>query len=192
MLLTLSWNLKYLLGQTRWDTGVVPPELVEFVEDGLVVPSKALDVGCGSGTIAIYLSQNGFDVTGLDVAWLAIRRARQNAHRENVSVRFETRDFLKFSQGHFDLVLDVGCLHSLLSKDQARYVEALRRVLNVGGSYLLYAWGPREFRGGTYGLRPDAVQELLGPTFSLERLWTGEERGAPSHWCRFVRRSDDD
>lgn len=166
---------------------MVPLELIELVEGGSVVPGKALDIGCGSGSSAIYLSRNGFDVTGLDVAWLAIRRARRNARRENVSVRFEARDFLKSDHGRFDLAIDIGCFHGLLNKDQQRYAGALRKVLNIDGSYLLHAWGPREFRGQAYGLSPDAVQAILGTTFSLERVWMDEERESPSHWYWFVR-----
>jgi cyclopropane fatty-acyl-phospholipid synthase-like methyltransferase len=190
VLLSLSWNLRYLFGDTRWDTGIVPPELVELIEGEHIASGAALDIGCGTGTNAIYLAQRGFDVLGVDVAHLAIRQARRKAKQADVQARFHTGSFLDLSEGRFDFVLDVGCFHGLLAKDQARYVEVLRHVLNAGGAYLLYAWGPREFNGQTYGLSPDAVQRTLGESYALERLWTGEEGHSPSYWYWFVR--DDD
>jgi methylase of polypeptide subunit release factors len=75
MMSGIWWNLPYLLGQPRWDTGITPPELIELVESGQVPPGRALDIGCGTGTNAVFLAQRGFEVVGTDVAWLAIRRA---------------------------------------------------------------------------------------------------------------------
>ncbi len=190
MLLSLSWNLRYLFGNTRWDTDTVPPELAELIEGGHVSPGAGLDVGCGTGTNAIYLARHEFDVLGLDVAHLAIRRARRKAKEANVEARFRSGNFLDLTEGHFDFVLDLGCFHGLLEKDQEQYVEALHRVLSPGGSYLLYAWGPREFNGRMYGLRPEAVEGMLGESLSLERLWTGEEGQNSSYWYWFVREGD--
>jgi cyclopropane fatty-acyl-phospholipid synthase-like methyltransferase len=190
VLLSLSWNLRYLFGDTRWDTGIVPPELVELIEGEHIPSGAALDIGCGTGTNAIYLAQHGFDATGIDVAHLAIRRASRKAEEADVQARFQTGSFLDLSERHFDFVLDVGCFHGLLAKDQTRYVKTLSRVLNPSGSYLLYVWGPREFNGRVYGLSPEAVQGMLGELYTLERLWTGEEGHGPSYWYWFVRVDD--
>lgn len=191
MLPSLSWNLRYLFGDTRWDTGFVPPELVEIIEREHISAGAALDIGCGTGTNAIYLAQHGFDVLGLDVAHLAIRRASRKAKEADVEVKFQTGNFLDLSEARFDFVLDVGCFHGLLAKDQARYVDVLHRVLIPGGSYLLYAWGPREFNGQMYGLTPEEVKGMFGESFSLERLWTGEEGRSPSYWYWLVRDGSD-
>jgi len=195
MMRKLFWNVRYLFGTPPWDTGITPPELVEVVESGEVPPGRALDIGCGTGTNAIYLAQHGFDVVGVDVAWLAIRRARQKARRAGVTVAFYTGDALKLNtpggpsvRGSFDFALDIGALHSLERSDRAAYAAMLHRVLRVGGLYMLYAWGPREMGGRLFGLTPEETKALLGDDFRLRWMRGGEEGGSPSYWYLFERR----
>jgi len=62
------------------------------------------------------------------------------------------------------------------------------RVLQVGGYYLLYAWGPRKLLGRAVGLAPHETESLLAGDF--ERCWirAGEEQGSSSYWYLFKRR----
>jgi len=188
------WNLHYLFGRPRWDTGVTPPELIELVESGQVPPGRALDIGCGTGTNAIYLAQRGFQTVGTDIAWLAIRRARQKARKAGVSVAFYVGEAIKLGTpagpsvgGSFDLAVDIGCLHAIQSGHRLAYSLMLRRVLRQGGYYLLYAWGPRKLLGRAVGLSPHETETLLASDF--ERCWirAGEEEGSPSYWYLFKR-----
>jgi SAM-dependent methyltransferase len=190
----LFWNLHYLLGTPPWDTGITPPEVVELVEGGEIPPGRALDIGCGTGTNAIYLARHGFEVVGVDVAWLAIRRARRKARRAGVAVTFYTGDILKLGTpdgppigGPFDFALDIGCLHSLASSERPTYAAMLHRVLRGGGRYLLYAWGPRQMGGRPMGLTPEETQALLGSDFRARWIRSGEERGSPAYWYFFER-----
>lgn len=191
----LVWDLQYLFGTPPWDTGITPPEVVELIEGGQVPPGRALDIGCGTGTNAIYLARHGFEVVGVDVAWLAIRRARRKARQAGVAATFYAGDILRLGTPEgpplgapFDLALDIGCLHSLVSSDRAAYAAMLRRVLRVGGFYVLYAWGPRPMGGGPVGLTADETQVLLGHDFHARWIRAGEERGSPSYWYLFQRR----
>src|SRR3972149_10558536 len=95
MLGKLFWNVQYVFGRPRWDTGITPPELVEVVEDGVVPRGRALDIGCGTGTNAIYLAKRGFQVVGTDIAWLAIRKARQKARDAGVVAAFYASEATK-------------------------------------------------------------------------------------------------
>jgi SAM-dependent methyltransferase len=189
------WNLAYLFGRPRWDTGITPPEMIELVESGQVQPGRALDIGCGTGTNAIYLAQRGFQTVGTDIAWLAIRRARQKARKAGVSVAFYVSEAIKLGTpagpsvgGSFDLAVDIGCLHAIQSGHRLAYGSMLRRVLREGGYYLLYAWGPRNLLGHAVGLSPHETEALL--TSDFERCWirAGEEEGSPSYWYLFKRR----
>ena len=49
-----------------WYSETPPDALVKLVEEGIVQPCKAVDLGCGAGSYAIYLAGLGFDVTGVD------------------------------------------------------------------------------------------------------------------------------
>jgi SAM-dependent methyltransferase len=189
------WNLFYLFGRPRWDTGITPPELVELIEGGRVQPGRALDIGCGTGTNAVYLAQHGFEVVGTDVAWLAIRKAQRKARDAGVSATFHVGEAVKLGTAAgpplkrlFELAVDIGCFHSLQSAQREAYASMLRRVLRQGGHYLLYAWGPRKLAGRDVGLTPEDTEALLAGDFEL--CWTraGEEAGSPSYWYLFKRR----
>ncbi len=165
------WNLMYLF-RPPWDTGRPQPALVEWMERTRSRPGRALDLGCGTGTNAIYLARQGFQVTGVDIARLAIAKARRKAQEAGVDVRFLVADVtdLPPDLGTFDLALDVGCFHSLSQEDRARYVASLQRVLAPGGVYLLYAFLPLEKgqrRPGPRGITPEEVQTHFQQGFHM-------------------------
>lgn len=69
--------------------------------DGL---RTALDVGCGSGVLAIIAARLGLDAEGVDVDEPSVRDAAANAARNDVSVRFSTTPVSELA-GRRDLVL---------------------------------------------------------------------------------------
>jgi cyclopropane fatty-acyl-phospholipid synthase-like methyltransferase len=111
-------------GKPRWDTGITPPEVVEVVEGGQIPAGNALDIGCGTGTNVIYLAKHGFRVVGIDLSQLAIDKARDEAREAGVEAEFYSGDALKIGTSggvdikmKVDLALDIGCLHSVGSKN---------------------------------------------------------------------------
>jgi len=187
------WNLAYLF-RAPWDTGITPPELVELVEGGALRLGRALDLGCGTGTNVIYLARHGFDVVGVDAAWLALFKARRKAQAAGVRAGFIRASVLDLERSDnpvlsqpFDFCLDIGCFHSFGPSDRDRYVAGLRRRLRPGGLYLLYAFGPRCMGKRTVGLTSGEVSASLSGDFHL--IWDrqGTERGSPSGWYFFER-----
>ena len=108
--------IQYIFGHTLWnglDLLVTPATLIprpetaelverivgnqEFRDDG--IPRKILDVGTGSGCIAIALKKAHpeWQVTGIDISPEAIEVARENARRNNVEVNFEVTDIFSFN-----------------------------------------------------------------------------------------------
>jgi SAM-dependent methyltransferase len=145
------WDLAYISGFTPWDTASPPAELEDLLERGLLKPCRALDIGCGTGGLVVYLAKRGFEVTGIDISIIAVRRARARAVRVEVKASFIKMDFTDVGQaqllGKFDLVTDVGCYHSLSQEDRKAYIESLNTVIKTGGLYLVWAftkgfWGP--------------------------------------------------
>ena len=110
--------IQYIFGHTLWnglDLKVTPstliprPETAELVERinlkseilNLKSPIHVLDVGTGSGCIAIALKKAHpeWSVTGIDISPDAIEVARENARRNNVEVDFYVADILSPSMG---------------------------------------------------------------------------------------------
>ena len=102
--------IQYIFGHTEWmglDLLVTPatliprPETAELVEKITNyqfpisnIPVQIVDIGTGSGCIAIALKKRHpeWQVAGIDVSAEAIEVARQNARRNNVEVDFRVAD----------------------------------------------------------------------------------------------------
>jgi SAM-dependent methyltransferase len=132
-----SWNESYASdAPPPWDTGTPDPMLVAMVESRVIAPARTLDVGCGTGTNAMYLAEHGFDVVGVDVSPLAIERARAKAHGR---CRFEAVDFLNQPPpgGPFELVFDRGCFHTFdEDQERARFAHNVAACLVDAGLWL--------------------------------------------------------
>jgi SAM-dependent methyltransferase len=132
-----SWNDSYASGQPLpWDTGAPDPMLIATIESHAIAPGRALEVGCGTGTNAIYLAEHGFDVVGVDVAPAAIENARAKGHGR---CRFEIVDFLNEAPpgGPFQFVFDRGCFHTFdEDQERARFAQNVAGVLVIGGLWL--------------------------------------------------------
>lgn len=192
-----SWrfDLYYLLGQTPWDTQVTPPEVVDLVAGGGMPAGQALDLGCGTGTNCIYLARHGWQAVGVDFSATAIQRARRKARRAGLDCRFHRADVadLAFLTGSFDLVLDIGCLHSVPLDRRPAYAAGVAQLACPGGLYMLYAFTPLPGRAGAaYGIALDEVRDLFTPAFTVERREGGDDPTGPSsawYWLRRETRS---
>jgi SAM-dependent methyltransferase len=175
------------LGDPPWDTGISPPELMNFIENH--TPGRALDLGCGTGTNVITLAQHGWQATGIDFIPRAIHQARRKAKRAGVSVDFHTGNVVRLAgiSGPFDLILDIGCFHSLPSESRQAYVENLDRLLDPQGTYLLYAF-IRETANEANGLDQFDLS-LLERHLRLVQRQDGTERGRrASAWFTYQKR----
>jgi SAM-dependent methyltransferase len=184
MLRSIFFSLWYLFRKPPWDTGISPPELLAHIASH--PPGKALDLGCGTGTNAITLAQHGWQVTGVDFALPAIQSARRKARRTGVQVDFHAADVTRLEDisGPFNLVLDIGCFHTLDQAGKQRYVANLVRFLAPGGVYLLYAFFKEPGDEGS-GLTP-ADLDLLDNTLQLKQRLDGTERGLrTSSWFTY-------
>lgn len=178
----LSFAWRYRRGNTPWDTNQSPPELEAFVR-AQVEPGRALDLGCGTGTNVIFLARQGWEATGVDYVAQAVEAARTKAGHAGVAARFLAGDVSRLDDlpldGPFDLLLDIGCMHSLDGEARRRYAAQLARLARPGATYMLYAAMPRRLSSGLMiGITPDEVATLFAPHFTVERAETGEDSGA--------------
>jgi cyclopropane fatty-acyl-phospholipid synthase-like methyltransferase len=140
-----------------WDTNQTPPELFDFITSH--DPGRALDLGCGTGTNVITLAKHDWRVTGIDFIPRAIRSARRKTALAHVEADLRIGDVTKLDdiQGPFDLILDIGCYHSLSPLGMQAYRQNIRRLLSPGGSFLLYLFFKTEAGSGTGATETDLL-----------------------------------
>jgi SAM-dependent methyltransferase len=182
------YDVMYRVTRPDWDTGLTPPEVVTLIE-GRRDRGRALDLGCGTGTNAIYLAQHGYDVVGVDFSAKAIEQARGKARQAGVKVDYQIGDVtrLDFLHEPFDVVIDVGCFHGLDTAGQARYVQQVVRLTRTGSTLLMFAFEQPTFLG-RYGLTLEAAQRIFAPHFVMSDVKHGLNRhNRSAAWYRFDR-----
>ena len=107
-----------------------------------------LDVGCGTGTLAIAAKRrvvDGGTVDGIDASLEMIERARKKAKRAHSGVVFRVAmaESLPFETSRFDVVLSTIMLHHLPRAVRAQAVQEMRRVLKPHGRILIVDFGKR-------------------------------------------------
>ena len=189
----MIWDVLYWLKRTPWDTGITPPEVVEVVARRFPRGGRAIDLGCGTGTNAVYLARHGFSVAGIDASRRAIALARRRAKQAGVTCNFRAGDVSRLDRlsdmDVFDLALDIGCFHSLSADGRRAYARGLRACVARGGVYLLYAFGPRRTAAGSSGVLPDEVGSLFADGFLVQDVKTGADTasGHTSAWYTLER-----
>jgi len=114
---------------------------------------SVLDVGCGTGTLAIAAKRRVGDagtVDGVDASVEMIERARKKAKRAHSGAVFQMAlaESLPFDTGHFDVVLSTVMLHHLPRAVRAQAIQEMRRVLKPGGRLLIVDFGKRTSEHG--------------------------------------------
>lgn len=115
---------------------------------------SVLDVGCGTGTLAIAakrLVEAKGEVHGIDASPEMIARARKKAMKAGIDVVFKNAvaEALPFPNAQFDAVLASMVIHHLPSEARQQCAREMRRVLKPGGRLLAVDFGGsgRERRG---------------------------------------------
>ena len=147
----------YALPRAPWDIG--RPQRA-FVEHAGAIGRRVLDVGCGTGDLAIWLAEQGRSVTGVDFLPQPLEQARRKAAACGVAVNFLEMDALAIGAipERFDAVTDCGLFHTFDDASRTAYVDALGRLLEPGAKLFLLCFSDAE--PGTHGPRRVGVEEL--------------------------------
>ncbi len=110
---------------------------------------SVLDVGCGTGTLAIAAKQHvgsSGAVYGIDASPEMIARANNKARKAGVEINFRNgaAQTLPFPDAQFDVVLTTVMLHHLPRKARQECACEMRRVLKPGGRVLAVDFGRTE------------------------------------------------
>lgn len=189
MSLAHDWNQHYAANELPWDSPEPDPNLIELVQSGRVTKGRALEVGCGTGTNALWLAAQGFEVVALDLAPLAVERARAKAAAADKAIAarcsFAASDFLadELPKGTFQLVYDRGCFHVFDdAQQQASFAARVASVLAPRGLWLSLI-GSTEGPAREFGPPRRNAREILNalePAVELVTLRAMDFEGPPN------------
>jgi SAM-dependent methyltransferase len=198
-LVAQRYGILYRLGITPWEHEEAPEQLKDLTEEWAMPVGRALDIGCGTGSDAVYLAEQGWTVTAVDGVGQALSKARARAQSRGVEVNWVQGDACRLEQlgigDAFDLMLDRGCFHDFTDDQRDRYARAVSAVANPGAVLLMFAFQPRRRGLGPRGVTGEELMRHLGQDWELlsstqdteVRLprWLGEIRPT---WYRLQRR----
>jgi ubiquinone/menaquinone biosynthesis C-methylase UbiE len=135
------WENAYGSGEYKhWEFSYPSPELVALVAAGaLKRNAKVVDVGCGGGIDAIFMTQCGFRVIGVDISLAALKIAKKRARKAHVEVDWCRGSVLQLpiKDGIVDFLMDRGLFHLVEDGDRPGYASEIFRVLKNKGRALI-------------------------------------------------------
>jgi 2-polyprenyl-3-methyl-5-hydroxy-6-metoxy-1,4-benzoquinol methylase len=162
----------YAEGRPVWDIG--KPQ-APFMEIAYTVKGPILDVGCGTGSVAIFFAEKGHSVTGIDLVDKAIERAGEKAVGKNLAVTFLVKDAFTLldSDWRFPSIIDSGLFHVFADdvERQRLYVQALAHVIEPDGTlYLLAAKDQPEGSAALSGYSGDELRNAFSEGWKFESM----------------------
>lgn len=133
--------------------------------------SRLLDVGCGSGQLALIASRNGVDAIGVDIAENLVERARERARVEGLGARFRLADAeaLPFADASFDVVTSLA--GAMFAPRPEIAAGELLRVCRPGGVIAMANWTEQGFVGKMF----KAISKFISPYGMPDPVLWGDE-----------------
>ncbi len=169
-----EWNRRYTGSELLW-TAQPNRFLVAGVADA--APGRALDLACGEGRNAVWLAEQGWQVTGVDFSEVALKKARRLAEGRRVNVEWMQADLLDYrpEQRAYDLVIIFYL--QVPATQRRQIVRVAADAVAAGGTVLLVAHDSSNLKHGHGGPQDpsvlytaaDIVGDLDGTGIEVER-----------------------
>ena len=154
---SLHWDVHQLKARLKatWMTGdydvfsryLEPDAHLFFRRIGIEPGHKVLDVGCGTGQLALIAARAGAQVTGCDIATNSLERARTRASQEQLNATFDEGDAeaLPYDDAQFDVVTSL--VGAMFAPRPNMVASEMLRVCKPGGKIAMANWTPQGFVG---------------------------------------------
>jgi len=167
---TPDWDERYI--EQVWSG---EPNHALLVEAADLAPGRAVDVACGEGADAVWLAEQGWQVTAVDLASAAVERGRAAAQRAGVPVEWVVAPLAEagLEPGTYDLV---SCFYPALPSDPGQgNARLLVELVAPGGHLVLVHHVVDVEHARAHGFDPadyvglDDVAGLLGDGWEVRR-----------------------
>lgn len=148
------WDKKY--SKRSYIYGKAPEKFLAENYDYIPQNAKVLDVGIGEGRHAVFLAQKGYDVLGIDISSVALKKSKQLAREYKVRIDTILGSFksYKFKEGQFDAIINFYWVdHSINNK--------LKKFLKPGGVLIYEAYTTNQLK--KKGFEKHNPEHMLSP-----------------------------
>ena len=168
-----------------------PSEFMMESVIGMESAGRALDVGTGQGRNAVWLAQQGWEVTGIDISEGGLAAAASNAERAGVrisTVKTAYQDF-DFGKDQWDLIVMILSWAPVSDPD---FVNRLNESLRPGGALVfehVLITDKQKFPAYVEGLTPNSLLEYFADFYIQyyeEGVWQGDWGGPPAELVRLI------
>lgn len=164
------WNERFAANFTPWDQGTAPPALARWIARApLAAGARVLIPGCGSAYEAALLDAAGFAVLSIDIAELALARARALLPADVAGRLLRRADFFAFAAAPFDAIYERAFLCALPPRLWPAYASRCAQLLEPGGrlaGFFFIDSAPTEpRRGPPFAMTRAELDALLAPAF---------------------------
>jgi SAM-dependent methyltransferase len=166
--MTASGESHKAAARHAWSTGRYPtlapnllPAIARLVSAAGVEPGDAVvDVGCGTGNVALTARRTGAQVVGVDLAARMLELARENAavtDHDGIDWQEGDAEHLPFRDDAFDVAL--SNFGHVFAPDAGATGRELVRVVRPGGRVAVTAWSPDGLVGRLTDVLTDHVDD---------------------------------
>ena len=153
------WSTRYRNAGEDYVFGTTPNRFLAAQSALLSAGSNALSVADGEGRNAVWLAEQGLQVTATEISPVALEKARKLAAGRHVEVDFVVADAVAwdYPEAAFDFV--VGIFIQFADPVQRERIFAgMARALRPGGHLIVHGYTPKQLEYRTGG--PSALENL--------------------------------
>jgi SAM-dependent methyltransferase len=194
-----DWDEHYRSGHTPWDSGRPSAELQQLLAEFPIPRGRAIELGCGTGTNALWLASQGFEVTAVDGSELALAEARRKSAAAGpvaAHVQWIQADVQNFGRDvtPVEFLFDRGCYHCCRQVDLAGYLATHEHVTRPGSWALVLTGNPNSgMEGGPPKVTAAELTREFEPLYRIIRLreFSFEDAGGmagPLGWSCLMQR----
>ncbi len=157
-----------------WSIGEPQPEIRALIDAGKV-HGDVLDAGCGEAATALFLAEQGFTTVGLDQSATAIKLAREEAAKRNLTnTTFDVADISSFTgyDGRFGTIIDSTLFHSMPVELREGYQQSIVRAAAPGASYyvLVFDKAGMPEQGPAHPVTADELRDVVSKYWEIDDI----------------------
>lgn len=153
------WSARYRNAGDEYLFGTAPNKFLASQVECFGAGMNVLSVADGEGRNAVWLAEQGCQVSATEISPVALEKAAKLAHARHVTVDFILADILNWDwpESVYDAVVGIF-IQFATPAERPRQLAGMKQAVKPGGVLLLQGYTPKQLEYRTGG--PSAVENL--------------------------------